>query len=127
MAAEAAPSAAGAASGAAADPDALHAQFGVDGAVHVEQGVAGMTRVVLLHANGRRVPGQPSGCAGAFVDAHARAATRARSEAGVYLHGANVTTWTISNGSDVLFVRPDTPLDGVKPIRRARSRSAAAR
>ncbi len=61
MAADAAPSAAGAASGAAADPDALHAQFGVDGAVHVEQGVAGMTRVVLLHANGRRVPGSRQG------------------------------------------------------------------
>ncbi len=45
----------------------------------------------------------------------------------MYLHGANVTTWTISNGSDVLFVRPDTPLDGVKPIRRARSRSVVAR
>jgi hypothetical protein len=40
-----------------------------------------------------------------------------RSRAGVYLHGANVTSWIISNGSDVLFVRPDTPLDGVKPIR----------
>ena len=41
---------------AAADVAALQTQFGVGDAVCVMEGVAGMTRVLLTHPNGRRVP-----------------------------------------------------------------------
>lgn len=42
-----------------------------------------------------------------------------RSIADVFLRGATVTSWRISNGSDVLYVRPDTALEELegKPIR----------
>ncbi|XP_010926027.1 putative glucose-6-phosphate 1-epimerase isoform X2 [Elaeis guineensis] len=38
------------------------------------------------------------------------------SEAEIYLLGACVTSWKVSNGNDLLFVRPDAVFDGKKPI-----------
>lgn len=43
----------------------------------------------------------------------------ARSAADVFLFGANVTSWKVSNGSEVLYLRDDSGLDGVNPIRQA--------
>ncbi len=97
------------------------------GAVRVEEGVAGMTRVKLSHANGRReAAAAPAKRLQCLLDA-APCPQPLCSVAGVYLHGANVTSWQISNGSEVLYVRPDTPLDGVKPIRRVRVATRAHR
>jgi len=92
-------------------PAELNAEFGVPNRVEVTFGVAGMLRVGLQHRNGRRAPPLPP--PGPLP------LTWPRSCAGVYLHGANVTSWRISNGSEVLFLRPDTPLDGIRPIRHA--------
>ena len=38
------------------------------------------------------------------------------STCGLYLLGANVTSWTLANGSSVLYVRDDAFYDGVTPI-----------
>lgn len=38
------------------------------------------------------------------------------SEAEIYLFGACVTSWKVSNGKDLLFVRPDAVFNGKKPI-----------
>jgi hypothetical protein len=37
------------------------------------------------------------------------------------MHGANVVSWKRPDGSDVLHLRPDSPMDGVQPILCARS------
>ena len=39
-----------------------------------------------------------------------------RSTCGLYLLGANVTSWVLANGSNVLYVRDDAFYDGVTPI-----------
>ncbi|KAL5713424.1 glucose-6-phosphate 1-epimerase [Ranunculus cassubicifolius] len=38
------------------------------------------------------------------------------SEAEIYLFGGCVTSWKVSNGKDLLFVRPDAVFNGEKPI-----------
>ncbi len=37
-------------------------------------------------------------------------------EAEINMHGANVTGWWREDGTNLLYLRPDTPLDGVEPI-----------
>ncbi|URE19723.1 Aldose 1-epimerase [Musa troglodytarum] len=39
------------------------------------------------------------------------------SEAEIYLFGGCITSWKVSNGKDLLFVRPDAVFNGKKPIR----------
>ncbi|RZR76663.1 hypothetical protein BHM03_00001524 [Ensete ventricosum] len=38
------------------------------------------------------------------------------SEAEIYLFGGCITSWKVSNGKDLLFVRPDAVFNGKKPI-----------
>ena len=46
----------------------------------------------------------------------------ARSSARLYLLGANVTSWCLPNGSDVLYILEDATFDGSTPIKCALSR-----
>lgn len=34
----------------------------------------------------------------------------------VNMHGANVVSWKRPDGSNLLHLRPDSPMDGVQPI-----------
>jgi glucose-6-phosphate 1-epimerase len=66
------------------------AAFAIPGSVKFELGEGGLPKCVLTHKNG--------------------------SSAEVYLFGANVTSWCLPSGDDVLFVRPDAVFDRSKPI-----------
>ena len=66
------------------------AAFAIPGSVRFELGEGGLPRCVLTHKNG--------------------------SSAEVYLFGANVTSWCLPSGDDVLYVRPDAVFDKSKPI-----------
>lgn len=67
----------------------LQGQVNSEG-VKVEGGEGGLPKVVLTDATG--------------------------SQAEVYIFGACVTSWKLSNGKDMLFVRPDAVFNGQKPI-----------
>ncbi|XP_057951737.1 putative glucose-6-phosphate 1-epimerase isoform X4 [Malania oleifera] len=58
--------------------------------VRVTEGVGKLPKVVLTSAHG--------------------------SEAEIYLFGGCITSWKLSNGNDLLFVRPDAVFNGQKPI-----------
>jgi glucose-6-phosphate 1-epimerase len=66
------------------------AAFAIPGSVRFELGEGGLPKCVLTHKNG--------------------------SSAEVYLFGANVTSWCLPSGDDVLYVRPDAVFDKSKPI-----------
>eukprot|EP00199_Chlamydomonas_sp_CCMP681_P002616 CAMPEP_0119104222 /NCGR_PEP_ID=MMETSP1180-20130426/2482_1 /TAXON_ID=3052 ORGANISM="Chlamydomonas cf sp, Strain CCMP681" /NCGR_SAMPLE_ID=MMETSP1180 /ASSEMBLY_ACC=CAM_ASM_000741 /LENGTH=333 /DNA_ID=CAMNT_0007088911 /DNA_START=29 /DNA_END=1030 /DNA_ORIENTATION=- len=68
----------------------LNSKYGIKGAVSIESGNAGSTKVVLKHNNG---------CS-----------------AEVYLFGAVVSSFKQSSGDEVLYVRPDAVFDKSKPI-----------
>lgn len=70
--------------------DELNVSFGIDGCVSVEEGLGGLSKVVLRHACG--------------------------SSAEIYLFGGCVTSWKQASGDEVLYVRPDAKFDGIKPI-----------
>lgn len=71
--------------------EALHAAFGIPGAVTIAPGVHGLPQVVLTH---------PSGAGAA-----------------VYLHGAHVTSWTNAAGDELLFVSRESYFAAGRPIR----------
>ena len=86
-----------------------------------------MTRVALMHESGRRdlcLNISNLSIIVFLLHIHAlgahlfKACWRAhRSSCGIYLLGANVTSWALANGSEVLYVRDDSEFDGVTPIR----------
>lgn len=68
-----------------------HQRYNIDDLVEIGLAAPNMPAVLLRHPNG--------------------------SEALVYLHGANVSSWTRPNGHELLYLRPGNPFDGVSPIR----------
>jgi hypothetical protein len=107
------------------DPDALLAlkrDFDVENHIAIDESIPGLLRVGLKHGSGRcawpDTPAQLSVTPLAL--AHSRRSPRpASSRADVCLRGATVTSWQIVNGSEVLYIRPDTALEEGQPIRHA--------
>eukprot|EP00252_Welwitschia_mirabilis_P013142 TRINITY_DN29023_c0_g1_i1.p1 TRINITY_DN29023_c0_g1~~TRINITY_DN29023_c0_g1_i1.p1 ORF type:complete len:364 (+),score=59.10 TRINITY_DN29023_c0_g1_i1:175-1266(+) len=67
----------------------LNEEFGCHG-VRVEEGEGNLPKIVLKRDGG--------------------------SETEIYLFGACITSWKLSSGNDLLFVRPDAVFNGQKPI-----------
>ncbi|KAI5062208.1 hypothetical protein GOP47_0022747 [Adiantum capillus-veneris] len=69
--------------------ETLQSQINTEG-VKVEEGKGGLPKLVLTESSG--------------------------SQAEIYVFGACVTSWRLSSGKDLLFVRPDALFNGQKPI-----------
>lgn len=69
--------------------ETLQGQINSQG-VKIEEGEGGLHKLVLTDSTG--------------------------SQAEIYIFGACVTSWRLSNGKDMLFVRPDALFNGQKPI-----------
>lgn len=65
-------------------------QFQIENAIHIEAGLNGMPKVHMKHPNG--------------------------SELEIYMHGANVVSWSKPDGSEMLYTSEENNWDGIKPL-----------